>query len=683
MRLRVGVDTGGTFTDVVGVDQDSGRTFTTKVPSTPDDPAQGLLRGIDALLERFALPPAALEVIAHGTTVATNALLEERFQGLALLTTRGFRHVLEIARQSVPSGYGNSYFWVKPDRIVPLERVREVEERMTFIGEPLIPLDPASAEAAVQWCAQQSVTAVGICFLHAYANPAHEQAMGKLLRTALPNLAVSLSSEVLPEYREYERAMTTLLDAFVKPQVSIYLGHAQDALQDRYPGRPFLVMSSNGGVIGAASVPEKPVTTVLSGPAAGALGASFVARAAGHPNVITLDAGGTSTDVCLVEDGLPPLTTSGKVGRFPVKVPMIDIVSVGTGGGSIARVTPEGGLSVGPRSAGAIPGPVCYGRGGDQVTLTDANLVLGRIGPALLGGALPLDVGAAQRAIEALAGRADMEPVRLAAGIVEIANWNQANAIRQLTVRRGLDPAASVLVAFGGSGPMQAGRLMEILGMPRALIPSSPGTVSAFGLLTVDLRNEQVVTRVMAHTNVEPAQIDQLLARLEDAARAQLRADGVPDRDVTLERSADMRYFGQASELRVPLPAGRWDDAATAVALERFFAAHQRAYGYAYVSGQAVEFVNWRVSGIGRTARPPSHSSPDGDRRGAERDSRRVFFEGHDFLLTPVRARDVLSPGERLEGPVVIEEFGSTTIVPPGISAAVDGGYNLMLERTR
>jgi N-methylhydantoinase A len=683
MRLRVGVDTGGTFTDVVGIDQDSGRTYTTKVPSTPDDPAQGLLRGIDALLERFTLSPTGLEAIAHGTTVATNALLEERFHGLALLTTRGFRHVLEIARQSVPSGYGNSYFWVKPDRIVPLERVREVEERMTFTGEPLIPLDPASAEAAVEWCARQGVNAVGICFLHAYANPAHEQAMGRLLRARLPQLAVSLSSEVLPEYREYERAVTTLLDAFVKPQVSGYLRRAHDTLADRYPGRPFYVMTSSGGVMGAASVPGKSVATVLSGPAAGALGASFVARAAGHPNVITLDAGGTSTDVCLVEDGVPPLTTAGKVGRFPVKVPMIDIVSVGTGGGSIASVTPDGGLAVGPRSAGAIPGPVCYGRGGDQVTLTDANLVLGRIGPELLGGALRLDVSAAQRAVAALARQAHLEPVRLAAGIVEIANWNQANAIRQLTVRRGLDPAASVLVAFGGSGPMQAGRLMEILGIPRALIPFSPGTVSAFGLLTVDLRHEQVGTRVMAHTDVQPDDIDPLLERLEDTARAQLRSDGVPDREVVLERSADMRYFGQASELRVPLVAGRWDSSATSDALERFHAAHQRAYGYAYARGQAVEFVNWRVSGIGRMARPPAQPAPPGSLRRADTEARPVFFEGHDFVVTPVLGRAVLPVGERVDGPAVIQEFGSTTVVPPRMTATVDPQSNLLLERPR
>ncbi len=681
MRLRIGVDTGGTFTDIVAVDQESGRIVTTKVPSTPDDPAVALRHGVAALRERFALPAQSVEVVAHGTTVATNALLEEHFEGLALLTTGGFRHVLEIARQSVPSGYGNSYFWIKPDRIVPLERVREVSERMTFIGEPLVPLEAASAEAAAEWCAAQGLTAVGICFLHAYANPAHEQAMAGALRDRLPQLAVSLSSEVLPEYREYERAVTTLVDAFVKPHVQGYIERAGAALEKDYPGRPFLVMTSNGGVVGAGRVPRKPVTTVLSGPAAGALGASQLALAAGYRNVITLDAGGTSTDVCLVEDGVPPLTTAGKVGRFPIKVPMIDIVSVGTGGGSIAALTPEGGLVVGPRSAGAVPGPLCYGRGGNEVTLTDANLVLGRIGPALLGGALQLDAPAAARGVERLAARMGLAPPRLAAGVVEIANWNQANAIRQLTVRKGLDPAASALVAFGGSGPMQAGRLMEILGISTTLIPSSPGTVSAFGLLTVDLRNEQVVTRVIPHGEIGSTPIEALYQHLEAAAKSELNADGIADPDTVFERSADMRYFGQASELRVPIPKGPWVAATTATALDAFHAAHARAYGYAYPGAHTVEFVNWRVTGVGRIPHgPPQPVRPNGTRP-ARQEHRQVFFEGHDFLETAVVARAELPMGETRAGPLVIEEFGSTTVVPPGIKVTVDPLLNLVLRR--
>jgi len=681
MQLRIGVDTGGTFTDVVAVDSVGARILATKLPSTPDDPSRAVLAGIAALLQEHTIPPEAVTAVAHGTTVATNALLEERFEGLALLTTRGFRHVLEIARQSVPSGYGNSYFWVKPDRIVPLERVREVEERMSFTGEPLITLDPDSVRAAVQWCARTQVRSVGICFLHAYANPVHEQAMARALRDALPQVAVSISSEVLPEYREYERAVTTLVDAFVKPHIQGYLERAASRLQDHYPGRPFLVMTSNGGVAGAQTVPRKPVATVLSGPAAGALGASYLARAAGYESVITLDAGGTSTDVCLVEGGIPHLTTAGKVGRFPIKVSMIDIVSVGTGGGSIAAVTPEGGLAVGPRSAGAEPGPVCYGRGGDQVTLTDANLVLGRIGPALLGGGLPLDRDAASRAVEALAARAHLEPVSFAAGIVEIANWNQANAIRQLTVRKGLDPAAFVLVAFGGSGPMQAGRLMELLGIETALIPLSPGTVSAFGLLTVDVRNEQVVTRVVPQERLDPSEIDALFARLEGAARTGLKAEGVPSHEIYMERSADMRYFGQASELRVTLPAGPWDASTTATALAAYHAAHQRAYGYSYPGAQTVEFVNWRVSCGGRIPRPTLPAlEPDG-RRATPREARRVFFDEAGFLETPVHVRSDLRAGERLAGPLLVEEFGSTSVVPPGISLRVDPAGNLILER--
>jgi N-methylhydantoinase A len=682
MRLRIGVDTGGTFTDIVGVDREGGQVFTTKVPSTPQDPAQALLQGISALLASIELTADAVEAVAHGTTVATNALLQEPFEGLALITTQGFRHLLEIARQSVPSGYGNSYFWVKPDRIVPLERVFEVTERMTFTGEVLTPLQPASAEAAARWCEENGIRAAGICLLHAYANPAHEEALAARLRERLPHLAISLSSEVLPEYREYERAMTTLVDAYVKPHVRGYLQRATDAVERAYPQRPFLVMTSNGGLAGAANAPRKPVATVLSGPAAGALGASFLAQAAGYPHVITLDAGGTSTDVCLVERGQPPLTGGGRVGRFPVKVPMIDIVSVGTGGGSIASVTAEGGLAVGPRSAGADPGPMCYGRGGLEMTLTDANLVLGRIGPALLGGALPLDRTAAERGLATLAQRAGIEPQALAAGIVEIANWNQANAIRQLTVRQGLDPAGFVLVAFGGSGPMQAGRLLEILGIGTALIPVSPGTVSAFGLLAVDIRTDQVVTRVLHPDQLDPQAVETLFQRLEAQARAALQADGVAEADAVFERAADMRYFGQASELRVTLPRGPWVADHTLTALERFHAAHQRAYGYAYSEAQTAEFVNWRVIGLGRIPRPTLPLlAPKRAPGAAAARRRKVVFDGHGEVKTPCWERRALSPDQRLDGPLVVEEFGSTTVVPPGFTVTVDPLGNLVLQR--
>src|SRR5262245_15392033 len=424
--FRIGIDTGGTFTDVVALNEITGEIFTTKTPTTVHDPSIGVIEGIKKALGLAA--QGKLTSVSHGTTVATNALLQEEFPSLGLVTTKGFQHVLEIARQAVPKGYGNSYFWVKPERIVPLHRVREVSERMSWEGAVVRPFDEASAIEAARWFARQGIANIGVSFIHAYANPVHEQRMRAILEREHPNAHVSISSEVLPEYREYERTVTTLVDAFVKSRVAVYVGAIQGRLDEQLAtGTPFYVMKSNGGVISAREVARQPITTILSGPAAGALGASAVAAAAGIERVLTADVGGTSTDVCLVEGGAPGLTTEGTVGRFPVKVPMIDIVTVGSGGGSIAWRAQDGGLKVGPRSAGAEPGPMCYGRGGDEPTTTDAHLALGRVPPHLLGGEIPLVREAAERGLARLGSEIGLEPLRAAEGILEITAWNQAN----------------------------------------------------------------------------------------------------------------------------------------------------------------------------------------------------------------------------------------------------------------
>src|SRR5881397_910177 len=416
--FRIGIDTGGTFTDVVALNEATGEVFTTKTPTTVPDPSAGVVEAIRKVLEIAG--GGGVTSVSHGTTVATNALLEEQFPGLGLVTTEGFRHVLEIDRQAVPRGYGNSYFWVKPERIVPLHRVREVPERMSFRGEVLRSFDEAAAVTTARWFRDKGIDSIGVSFIHAYANSEHEQRMRAVLEREHPGAHVSISSEVLPEYREYERTVTTLVDAFVKSRVAAYVGAIQTRLDAELgAGVPFYVVKSNGGVISAREVAAQPITTILSGPAAGALGASLLARAAGFDRVLTADAGGTSTDVCLVEHGVPGLTTDGAVGRFPVKVPMIDIVTVGAGGGSVAWIAPDGGLKVGPRSAGADPGPLCYGRGGAEPTVTDAHLLLGRIPPRLLGGEIPLVVERAQEGIAALAARLGLEPARAADGVLE------------------------------------------------------------------------------------------------------------------------------------------------------------------------------------------------------------------------------------------------------------------------
>lgn len=691
-RYRLGIDTGGTFTDIVAIDEHSGAMATTKTPSTPSDPSRGLLDGVRKVLRQIGSAPDQVATVAHGTTVATNALLEDRFTSLGLLVTRGFRHILEIARQSVPSGYGNSYFWVKPDRIVPLERVREATERLNWRGEVLTPLNEEDVREAARWFKAQGIVAVGVCFLHAYANPAHEQRVRDLFAEEYPDAFLSLSSDVLPEYREYERAMTTLVDAFVKPQVRDYINAAEGHLAEALDGRqtshtinvPFLIMKSNGGVVAAREVERQPITTVLSGPAAGALGASFIASAAGFPDAIALDAGGTSTDVCLINNGLPRLTTEGKIGRFPVKTPMIDIITVGTGGGSIAWTAPDGGLRVGPRSAGADPGPICYGRGGTQPTLTDANLVLGRIPPHLLGGEVPLDADAARRGLETLAARLGMDAQRLAAGILELANWNQANAIRQITVKQGRDPRDYALVPFGGSGPLQAGRLLDLLGMRTAIIPPIPGVTSAFGLLVVDLRNDYVITNVQNADDFDPASTQELYQRLETLALDALARHGVPPERQRLLRSADMRYHGQAYEVRVDIPAGLIDAATSQHAVEAFHLAHGSAYGYDYRGKQEVEFVNLRVTGLGLIDKPALREIGAGntDASAARKGERAVYFEASGaFEPCSLYDRTKLLAGNLITGPAIIEEYGSTTVVFPGQQATVDRFGNVLLSK--
>ncbi|MGH2443014.1 MAG: hydantoinase/oxoprolinase family protein, partial [Chloroflexota bacterium] len=500
MSVRIGIDTGGTFTDVVAIDELTGTIISTKTPSTPADPSRGLLEGMRKVLAGQSAGPSG---IFHGTTVATNALLQERFTSLGLITTAGFRHVLEIARQSVPSGYGNSYFWIKPDRIVPLHRVQEVPERLNYRGEVLLPFDEHAARLVARRFKQQQINSIAVCFIHAYANPSHELKMQQILAEEHPDASVSLSSEVLPEYREYERAVTTVIDAFVKPSVREYLTRSEAAIHSMSgngkgaeSSLPFLIMQSNGGVLSASDVARQPITTLLSGPAAGVLGASWMASIAGYPNVITVDAGGTSTDICVVDGGAPHITTEGTVGRFPVKVSMIDIITIGTGGGSIAWIDRAGGLRVGPKSAGAAPGPMCYGKGGQEPTVTDANVLLGRLPPHLLGGEVPLDVERARYGLERAGQRLGLDAIRLANGIIEIANWSQVNAIRQVTVKKGLDPRGYTLMAFGGSGPSQVSRVSQLLGTNIALVPPHPGNVSALGLLAVDLKSDYVTTVV-------------------------------------------------------------------------------------------------------------------------------------------------------------------------------------------
>ena len=680
-RLRIGIDTGGTFTDIVAVDGATGRVEVTKVPSTPANPAIGLVQGVGRILGQTGRSAADLAGLAHGTTVATNALLQGEIESLGLVVTEGFRHLLEIARQSVPEGYGNSYFWVKPERIVPVELVREVGGRLDFRGAELRPLDERSVRLAARFFRQRGIRAVGVCLIHSYANDGHERRVRELFGEEYPECAVSLSCEVLPEYREYERAMTTLVDAFVKPHMGRYLQRIHDELGPDLRSKPFLVMQSSGGVISSEQVVHKPITTALSGPAAGALGAAVVAKIAGFEDLVTLDAGGTSTDLCLIEAGVPKVTNGGSVGPFPVRIPMIDIKTVGTGGGSIAWISREGHLKVGPKSAGAVPGPMCYPKGGDQPTITDANLVLGRIPPALIGGGIKLDAERSRKGVADLGRRlgSAMGVEQLAEGIIEIANWNQANCIRQMTIQRGIDPRGLALLSFGGSGPAQSPAVMELLGMKACIVPLNPGNLSAFGLLAVDWRTDHIATRVTHEEALDPDALAALYRELErrgdrDARTRRDRVAQCPSRARgrrALRRAVDgSPGAGARRRDRSPPSSRRLVDA--------FHAAHQKAFGYSYRGKQKVELVNTCVSGFGLIDRPALPKLAAGA-AAKPRTARRAFFGGA-FVETPVYDRATLPPGARIDGPAVIEEFGSTTVVFPGQVLTVDP-YGIMIVR--
>ncbi|MEY9929313.1 N-methylhydantoinase A [Catenulispora sp. GP43] len=680
--IRIGIDTGGTFTDVVAIEEDGGRAVAGKVPSTPDDPSRGFIAAVRKALTLLDAAPQDIAVVSHGTTVATNQLLQGKVESLAFVTTAGFEHMLEIARQSVPDGYGNSYFWVKPPRIVPADLVRGVGGRLDADGREVRAFSTADAKEAARFLKAAGVRSIGVSFLHSYANAEHEQAMREVLEAEFPEAAVSISSDVLPEYREYERSMTTLVDAAVKPTVAGYVGRIRerlDALTGDGGRVPFYVMKSNGGVLSAEEVVRQPVTTVLSGPAAGALGAALICAHAGFERILTLDGGGTSTDVAVVLHGEPAVTTEGGVGGYPSKIPMIDVVTVGAGGGSVAWLAPEGTLKVGPRSAGADPGPVCYGRGGTEVTVTDAHLVLGRIPDGLLGGEVPLDRDAARAGLAGLGGALGLGPEAVAAGILEISAWSQANALRQVTVKRGLDVRDFQLTAFGGSGALLACRLVDILGVRGVLVPPDPGNVSAFGLLTVDVRNDYVQTYVRRHDRVDAERVSEIFGDLERAASEALHTEGFSAAEQVFKRSADLRYFGQAYEVRVPVPDGEF--AADSV-VDAFHTAHEVMYGYSFRDDarQGVEWVNLRITGIGPIRRPriAAVAVREAGQRAEPAGTRPVWFDE-----TPVEAaiyhRSTLMHGDRIHGPAIVEEYGSTVPVHPGFVCAVDRWGNLLL----
>ena len=666
--LAVAVDIGGTFTDVALVDHATGRSWRAKTPSIPSDPSEAFLNGIRLALAQAGATGADLDQVLHGTTVATNMILEGKGARAALVTTRGFRHVLAIGRQDIPRK-ANLYSWVKPVPPVPASRIVEVDERVAAGGAVIGALDEDSVRAAAAAIRRMKVEAVAVCLLHAYANPTHERRVAEILRAELPDLAITVSSDVLPVVREYERSLTTVLNATVMPGVTSYVARLEQRLTDEGATPPLMLMQSNGGVAGAAKIRLAPALTALSGPAAGVVGARAEAEACGIKDIITVDIGGTSADICLIKDGKIGLTQHGSVGDWPLALPMVDMITIGAGGGSLARIK-NGGLTVGPESAGARPGPACYGQGGTEPTVTDAHVVLGQLPARLLGGTMLLDTEAAHRAVASVADPLGLDMEAAARGILAIVDNHMVGAIRVVSVERGHDPRDFTLVPFGGAGPLHGCTLADLLGIRRVLVTNAPGVLCANGLLAADLKSEFSRALAMAGPMNGP-ETEAIVADLEAQAQLWLDEEDVLPEARVIERVALLRYAGQGGEIAV-----QWaPDRATVEA--NFIETHKALYGFTL--GAPIELVTLRVHATGLARNAPVVTLDPGDLP-APVEFTKVLIAGASTSV-PVYDRAALGAGARFAGPAILTQLDSTTFVAPGWTGIVHPSGNILLEK--
>jgi N-methylhydantoinase A len=678
-RLIVGIDTGGTFTDVTLLDPASGRIWTAKSPSTPSDPSRGFGDGIAESLKAAGLTGADLARVLHGTTVATNLILEGKGAPAALVTSAGFKYVLEIGRQDVPR-HASLFAWVKPKRPVPPEHIFEVGGRIGPDGRELLALDESAARAAARAIKARGIGSIAVVLLHSYANPTHEKRLAAILAEELPDVLVSLSSEVLPVFREYERCMTTILNAAVMPVMASYVDRLDRRIAEQGIAAPLLLMKSSGGVTSVRTVRRAPVMTALSGPAAGAVGAAYVGAASGHHNLIAIDIGGTSADICLIQGGEPGLTTNGRVGEWPIGLPMVDLVTIGAGGGSIARLSDSGALTVGPQSAGAVPGPVCYRRGGIEPTVTDAHLALGHLPPYLLGGRFPLDVEAARDAIaRRVGGPLGLSVEAAARGILAIVDNNMVGAIRLVSVERGHDPRDFALLPFGGAGPLHGGALARLLGTPAILVPPGPGVLSALGLLACDLKAEFTRTCLQNASAFDASALGQVFDGLQAEALAWLDTEGVPEAARRIAWYASLRYRHQGFELGVPWAGRAVTEASVAATVAAFHRLHERLYTFAQ-EDMPVEIVTLRVDARGSFPPPAMPELPPAGPLEAARTATQTIFAEDGPAPAPIYARERLGAGARIAGPAILTQLDATTLILSGQIAVADRLGNLLIH---
>ena len=680
---HVGVDVGGTFTDFYAHHRESGRICHLKRASTPDDPARAILAGLAELAARHGVGTDRLARLAHGTTVGTNALIQRRGGKIVLLTTAGFRDLLEIGRQTRPHMF--DLFADFPPPLIARARRFEVNERITTGGEVVRALDETSIDEAVRRVNAEGPDACAVCLLFSFENPEHERALGEALRAAATELPLSLSCEVQAEFREYERFSTTVLNAYLQPVMSTYLKRLENELALHAPRATLGINQSSGGLMSARRAQQVPVRTALSGPAAGVVGALHVARLGERSEVITLDMGGTSADVALIRGRRADIAYHREVAGFPIRLPMVDIETVGAGGGSIAWFDRDGLLKVGPRSAGAAPGPACYARGGNEPTVTDANLLLGRLSPrGLLGGEMALDIELARRAFVPVAARLDFSVERSALGVLGVVVANMVRAIRTLSVERGHDPRAHVLMPFGGAGPLHARDVAASLGIREVLVPGAPGILCAQGLVVSDLTEDFVLSERSRLDGDTAEKLRERVARLLDEADEWFVSEAVPPATRGVDLSLDMRYAGQNFELSVPLDAGTPASPVRAVPdlqtlAEHFYRVHDATYGY-HSREDAVEVVNYRLTARGRIFddTPAPASEPD-DPVPSPDAYREVWFSDAGSVRSAVYSREQLAPGHRVAGPAIVEQLDATTPIYPSDTARVDPAGNLVI----
>jgi N-methylhydantoinase A len=679
-RARIGIDVGGTFTDAVLVDG-TGRLLSAKAFTTPSDRSQGVIDAVHAVMAQSSLAPDDVRDIVHGSTTGTNALIERTGARTGLLTTAGFRDLLEIGRVMRPMEGIYDMSVDRPLPLVPRRSCLEAIERIGAQGEVLVPLDERSVERAAEMFARQDIEAIAICFLFSFLNPAHERRAAEILARRLQGVAISQSHQISPEYREYERASTTVMNGYLTPVMGDYLDRLKHRFAKELGSATIFVMQANGGATTVDSARTRAVATVNSGPAGGVVAAAWYGRQHGRERIVSADMGGTSFDIGLIEHGTSQVTTEGSFQGLPVKLPILDLHIIGAGGGSIAWVDSAGALNVGPRSAGADPGPACYGRGGRNATVTDANLVLGRLDPVSFhGGSTKLDVAAARATIGPIAERLRVCVEEAALGIIKVVNANMVKGIATVTVQRGIDVREFSLLSFGGAGGLHAVDLARELEMREAIVPPLAGVFSAIGLLAADVRRDFVTALGgLTSTSADPNELEQRFEAMESVARQSLRAEGFDDFAIELVRSADLKVTGQTYELTVPLrqPAPVSSEGISGL-VEAFGQLYRERYAF-FFAGEPIELVNLRVAAFGRNA---SIKLPRSDAQAlAPRTSvRPVYFEKLGYVDTSVFQRERLRPGIRLTGPAVIEEATSATLIPAGISADVAPDLGLFMR---